>query len=141
MLQISALNPSPQVERLRSMVKKLQRDRQSKDADLAALKAPAVVPKNFCVELRVRGVVLDDAGEESQGVWCLVRPTMPAVPEVRARGRSRTDDSARFEALTICAYSAVSRRPSFLEGVVHWKTHVSSDLVSRDFNHDKNKLR
>lgn len=76
------------------MVKKLQRDRQSKDADLAALKAPAVVPKNFGVELRVRGVVSDDAGEESQGVWCLVRPTTSTVPEVRACSGHLTNHSA-----------------------------------------------
>ena len=81
------------------MVKKLQRDRQSKDADLAALKAPAVVPKNFSVELRVSGVVLDDAGEESEGVWCLVRPTVSAVPEVRACALSHTDRSIRVGGL------------------------------------------
>lgn len=68
------------------MVKKLQRNRQSKDANLAALKKPAPAPKEFSVEIRVRGVVVvgGDGGErvgeeEKEGIWCLVRPVRPAA--------------------------------------------------------------
>lgn len=73
-----------QVERLRGMVKRLQRDRQSKDADLAALKKPAPAPKEFSVELRVRGMMVvggnsGEGEEEREGVWCLVRPVRPVA--------------------------------------------------------------
>ncbi|CAN0237114.1 unnamed protein product, partial [Scytosiphon promiscuus] len=54
------------VKRLKSLLSKLQRSSHSKDADLAALKAPPPPPKSFAVALRVR---------HDGSTWCLVQPT------------------------------------------------------------------
>ncbi|CAN0457745.1 unnamed protein product, partial [Hapterophycus canaliculatus] len=54
------------VKRLKSRLSKLLRASNGKDAELAALKAPAPPPKSFDVALRVR---------HDGSTWCLVQPT------------------------------------------------------------------
>ncbi|CAN0577934.1 unnamed protein product, partial [Ectocarpus sp. 12 AP-2014] len=54
------------VKRLKSLLSKLQKSSHSKDADLAALKAPAPPPKAFTVALRVR---------HEGSTWCFVKVT------------------------------------------------------------------
>ncbi|CAN0228952.1 unnamed protein product, partial [Ectocarpus sp. 4 AP-2014] len=59
------------VKRLKSLLSKLQKSSHSKDADLAALKAPAPPPKAFTVALRVR---------HEGSTWCFVKATQQMSP-------------------------------------------------------------
>ncbi|CAN0331101.1 unnamed protein product, partial [Laminaria digitata] len=52
------------VKRLKSLLSKLQKSSHAKDADIAALKAPAPPPTSFTVDLRVR---------HEGNVWCLIQ--------------------------------------------------------------------
>lgn len=87
------------------MLGKLQKSNHSKDADLAALRAPPP-PKSFAVSLRVR---------HDGSTWCLVQPTTPPPPPTEASegGGARVPCSDVPGSLISLLFSSLSC--SFLE--------------------------
>ncbi|CAM9224838.1 unnamed protein product [Ascophyllum nodosum] len=80
------------VKRLKTLLSKLQKSNQSKDADIAALKTPPP-PKVFTIDLRVR---------YCGSVWCLLRtdPSGPAGTKAAATAGPEEGGAANRDVLT-----------------------------------------
>eukprot|EP00904_Undaria_pinnatifida_P014045 jgi/Undpi1/9771/HiC_scaffold_27.g12227.m1 len=78
------------VKRLKSLLSKLQKSSHGKDADIAALKAPAPPPPAFTVDLRVR---------HEGSVWCLIQadPSAKQASSGTGEGRAASKNGPKEE--------------------------------------------